>query len=39
MTVYQDKLRRRAEKVKESKLLKHFDPTNIIIAPIRSEKA
>lgn len=39
MTLYHDKLKRRSQKVKETKLLKKFDPTSIIIEPIKSEKA
>lgn len=37
--LYKLKLKRRAEKVKEEKLLKKFDPTSIIIAPLQTEKA
>ena len=37
--IYKLKLKRRAKKVKEEKLLKQFDPTNIIIAPYSTEKA
>jgi hypothetical protein len=39
MTLYRDKLRRRAKKVQKTKLLRKFDPTQIIIAPLITEKA
>jgi large subunit ribosomal protein L23 len=37
--LYRLKIKRRAQKVKKEKLLKKFDPTEIILSPVQTEKA